>query len=266
MEGTRVAVVVSHPAHLLPAAGMLLRWRPHVLMVYRAVTGNGAGQEEAIRAALGTRGLADRLTTLGVSETESFNRALAGDFAFHAAVGDRVFDWLVGARPDAVLGDAYEAYNFHHDVTRLLIDDAVQRWRARGRRIGNYEFPLSCRPDVPGAAVRYGVLLSGAFRELKLTTAELTAKRELADAVGRRDPFVAATAPLFARPQAEAYREVPADRDYTVPPPGLALYYDERGAEVVRAGPHAEAITFRHHFVPLVLALGLGPAPLTRAA
>lgn len=252
-------MVVSHPAHLLTVAGMMRRWRPHALVVFRAEAGAGAGQGRAVRAALDRFGLADRLTDLAVGEAESFGRALAGDFAFHAAIGDRVFDWLRAARPDVVLGDAYEAYNYHHDVARLLLDDAVQRLRVLGRRIENHEFPLLCRPARPGAPVQYGAFPVGPFRELELTAEELAVKRELAAAVGIADPFVAGAAPLFARPEAEAYREVPADRDYTAPPPGLALYYDERGGAVVAAGLHPHAITFRGQFVPLVRALGLAP-------
>jgi hypothetical protein len=265
MKGKRVAVVVSHPAHLLTVAGMLLRWRPHVLLLTRAA-GGAAGQEDAIRSALAAHGLSDRLTSFEVSEEESFGRVLAGDFAFHAAVGDRIFGWLREVRPDAVLGDAYEAYNFQHDLTRLLIDDVVQRWRNLGRRIENYEFPLSCRIDSPGAPVRYGEFPSGSRHELRLSAGELAAKREVVARVGRADPFVAGVAPLFPRPGVETYREVPPDRDYTAPPPGLALYYDERGREVVAAGRYGEAITFRGHFAPLVRALGLGPAARSAAA
>ena len=253
MDGERVAVVVSHPAHLLTVAGMLQRWRPHVLLLYRAVVGAGAGQEDAVRAALEPLGVADRLASFAISETESFDRALAGDFGFHADIGTRVGDWLRAARPDTVLGDAYEAYNFHHDVTRLFLDNALRRNRA----VANYEFPLSCRLDEPGAPVRYGAFAFGAARALTLSADERAAKRELIASVGRIDPFVADVARLFANPDVESFREVPAGRDYTVPPPGLARYYDERGRELVSAGLYPRAITFREHFVPLVQALGM---------
>ncbi len=255
MDGKRVAVVVSHPAHLLTVVGMLQRWRPHVLILYRAVVGAGAGQERAIRAAIEPLGAGDRLASFAISESESFERALAGDFAFHADIGARVFDWLRAVRPDAMLGDAYEAYNFHHDVTRLLLDNALRRG-VFGRAVANYEFPLSCRLDEPGAPVRYGTFAFGSSLALRLTPDEVAVKRELIATVSRVDPFVASVAPLFANLEVERYRPVPVDRDYTVPPPGLARYYDERGREVVSAGLHPRAITFGEHFVPLVRALG----------
>jgi hypothetical protein len=263
MDGKRVAIIVSHPAHLLTVVGMQLRWKPDVLVLNRAVIG-GVGQEQAIHAAFKPFGLADRLASFAISEAESFDRTLAGDFAFHASIGDRIFEWLRTVRPDVVLGDAYETYNFHHDLARLLIDDSIQRLRVLGRRIENYEFPLSCRVDEPDAVVQYGVFPFGAFRALRLNPRELTVKRELTELISRGDSFIAGVAPLFAKPEVEPYREVPADRDYTVPPARLALYYDERGREVVRAGRYAEAISFRNHFVPLVRALGL--APFVRAA
>jgi hypothetical protein len=263
MDGKRVAVVVSHPAHVLAVAGMLQRWQPDVLVLYRAGAGPGAGQGEAVRAALRAFGLADRLTNLEIGETESFDRALAGDFAFHAAISDHLFDWLRATRPGVVLGGAYEAHNYHHDVARLLLDDAVQRWRVFGQRVENYEFPLACRIERPDAPVQYGKFPFGPFRALRLDEREVAVKRELVALVGRTDPFVADIATRFADPEVEQYREVPADRDYTVPPPGLARCYDERG--VVAAGLYPHAITFSGQFVPLVRALGLAPMMRTAA-
>lgn len=247
----RVAVIVAHPAHLLTITGLLLRWRPQVLALYR----EGAGHGPVVRATLDALELGDRYTNFAVSEPQSFGCALAGDFGFHAALGARVADWVRAVRPDAVLGDAYEASNFHHDVGRVLIDAAV-----RGTGVANFEFPLSCRGAEPGEPLRYGTFPFGPFRALQLTAEEAHLKRRLVDTVCRASAFVANVAPQFASPDAECYRPVPDDRDYTAPPPGLALYYDERGREVVSAGLHARAVTFGDHFVPLVRALGASAA------
>ncbi|MCI0704137.1 MAG: hypothetical protein L0241_24025 [Planctomycetia bacterium] len=265
MEAKRVAVVVSHPAHLLTVAGMLLRWRPHILMVNRAVAGGGVNQEDVIRSVFEPLRLDERITSFGISESESFKRTLAGDFAFHASTGVQIFDWLLSVRPHIVLGDAYEAYNFHHDLTRMLLDGAINCYRSFRGEIENYEFPLSCRVNQPGAEVQYGVFPFGEFHELHLNARETVLKRRLIAEAGRIDSFVAGVAPLFPATSVETYREVPADRDYTLPPAGLALYYDERGREVVEAGLYPKAITFRKHFVPLVRALET-PARETVAA
>ena len=242
MNNGPVAVVVSHPAHLLTVVGVLARRRPHVLILYRA--GAGAGQEEAVCAALDRHNVAASITCFGVSEADSFEHALAGDFRLHAVLGARLSDWLHTVRPRAVLGDAYEAYNMPHDVARLLIDRAL---RGTPGRVTNYEFPLSCRVDEPGAPVQYGVFPFGPFRSLRLSAEEAAVKFALVEEVGRHDPFVA----------------VPADRDYLAPPPGLARYYDEHGRKCVAAGLHSRAITFAEHFVPLVRALDRAPATRT---
>jgi hypothetical protein len=260
MNGKRVAVVAAHPAQLLTIAGVLQRWHPDVLVLFRAAR----GRDDAACAALRSFGLAERLTSLEIDESASYAGARAGDFAFHAAVADRLFAWLRDVRPDAVLGNAYEACGYHTDVARLLLDDAVQRWRSLGRRIENYEFPLSCGTTEPGG-VQYGAFRFGPFRTLRLSDLELITKRELVAAVARTDPLVASAAPLFARPEVEQYRDVPADRDYTAPPPGLALLYDEQGRAAVTTGRHPEEITFREHFAPLVRALGLAPFVRTAA-
>src|SRR5262245_31041286 len=265
MEDKRVAIVVSHPSHLLTVAGMLLRWRPHILMVYRAV-GGGVDQENVIRSELRPLRLEERMTSFSVNESESFNRALAGDFDFHATIGERIFDWLLEVRPQTVFGDAYETYNFHHDVTRLLLDGALSRYQSLGCEVENCEFPLSCRVDRPDAAVQYGVFPFGAFQELHLDARESVLKRRLIAGAAEVDPFVAGVAPLFPDLRVETYRAVPPDRDYTLPLPGLSLYYDERGREVVSAGLYRQAITFRDHFVPLVRVAGLGTSVELRAA
>src|SRR5436190_23642627 len=133
MEGKRVAVVVSHPAHLLTVLGMLLRCRPAILILNRTV----AGQDEMVRLALRDIDLEEGTTTLGTSEPESYACALAGDHGFHLALGRRIRDWLFRVRPEVVLGDAFEAYSFQHDVGRALLDDAVRRYRQAGHALEN---------------------------------------------------------------------------------------------------------------------------------
>jgi hypothetical protein len=237
---------------------MLLRWRPDVLLLTHAVAGPGVGQERRVRPVLEQLGLGDRVTSLGVSETDSYQRALAGDVGYHLALGRRVGDWLLGARPDAVLGDAFESYNFQHDVARLLIDHAVGECRRRGRVVENYEFPLACRPDRAGAGVLYATFPTGPFHTLRLTREELAVKARLAAEAARLDPVVAEVMPLFPALDREPYRAVPDARDYSRPPAGLARHYDELALREVAAGRHARPIRFDRHFLPLVEALGRG--------
>ena len=78
MDGKRVAVVVSHPTHLLAVIGMQLRWKPDVLILNRVAAGDGVEPEAAIRDAFQPLGLADRLANLAIDEAESFDRRLVG--------------------------------------------------------------------------------------------------------------------------------------------------------------------------------------------
>jgi hypothetical protein len=254
-EAQRIAVVVSHPVHLLTVAGMLLRWRPHLLMVLRAPTGPGAGQADLIRKGLAMAGLNDRATFLDVDEDESYRQALAGNPAMHLELADRLRAWLSQVKPQAVLGDAFEASNFQHDVVRLMLDEAVRRCRAEGLEIGNYEFPLSSREDRPGATLRYGSFPAGDRTEHRLSPAEADLKRTIIDWSKTQDAFVAKVAQFFPSLWVETHRPVPESRDYSRPPEGLALHYDVRGREEVAAGRYETPILFDRHFLPIVEAV-----------
>jgi hypothetical protein len=248
MNGQRSAVVVAHPAHLLTVAGLLLRRRPKVLIVHRADRGQAAGQTERVRQALARHGLDGGVTCLGQSETESYQRALAGDVGFHLGLARRVLSWLRAARADAVLGDAFEAYNFHHDLTRLMIDAAADELG-----LSNYEFPLASLP-AGGGELSYGEFATGPFLRCDLSDAEAADKRRLCDEVAARDESVAEVRGRFDV-GSEVFRRVPPGRDYARPPEGLALYYDRLALREVAAGRHERAISFERHFVPVARAL-----------
>lgn len=100
----RAAFVVSHPAHLLTVLGMVLRWRPSILMLVEAPTGPGAGQEDLVREGLELAGLDNQCDALRFDEDESCRRALAGDHGFHLELGARIQDWLEEVNPDVVFG------------------------------------------------------------------------------------------------------------------------------------------------------------------
>jgi len=267
----RIAFVVSHPAHLLTVAGMVSRWRPHVLLLTRADAGQGAGQGELIRAGLEMIGLGNQIHDLWIDEAESYRAALAGDFAFHMSAAPRILDWINEVRPDAVFGDAFELTNYQHDVGRVLLDAVVKRARQLGFDVTNYEFPLSCRLARDGAPLQFGVFPSGRYNQFRLSREELTAKTRIVDWAIRLNKFVADVAPLFPGPGVERFRRVPLDRDYTVPPQELARHYDDRGREEVAAGRYTHPISFEAHFQPLVRFLashgwGVDPVSPSREA
>ncbi len=254
-DHARLAVVVSHPAHLLTILGILLRWRPHILMLDEALTGPGAGQTSRIQMGLNMVGLSDRASSFEIDEDESYRRALQQDHAYHIALSDRILAWLGEVNPTHVLGDAFEASNFQHDIGRLMLDDAIDRFRDAGHAVENLEFPLSSALDEPEAPLVYGRFLTGEWCDYRLDEAQIRMKRQAVQWARGQDAFVDHVADEFPSLEIESYRPVPATRDYLSPPGGLALHYDVRGREEVAAGKYETAISFDEHFVPLVRAL-----------
>ena len=57
MDRRRIGFVVSHPAHLLTVVGMVLRWRPQVLLLTSSAAPAAAGQGYLVRRGLAMIGL-----------------------------------------------------------------------------------------------------------------------------------------------------------------------------------------------------------------
>src|SRR5437660_134019 len=94
-----VAMVFAHPAHEILVAGLMQRHRPHLLFLTRSDSGGDGGREALARAGLERLGLTAQATFLGVSEVESYARALEGDAAYYLRLRDRLLDWLREVRP-----------------------------------------------------------------------------------------------------------------------------------------------------------------------
>ncbi len=249
---SRCAMVVAHPAHLLTVLGMVVRFRPAILILTRAFAGNGAGQFELVESCLKLAGIDDLLTELQVDEQESYRRSLAHEFDFHASILPRVVDWLDHHQPDVVFGDAFELSNYQHDIGRFLLDKAIQIIEANGRSIANFEIPLSVQADEPGADLQFGRFLSEPFESFHLAPDELAIKQRVVETAMNRDSFVANMASHFPGLEIETFRRVPLDRDYLSVPNGTGRYYDQLGQQMVAEGAYQQAITFDQHFRPLV--------------
>jgi hypothetical protein len=255
-----VAFVVAHPAHLLTVLGLVLKYKPRVLLLTHAFAGLGAGQAELIRTGFRMVGMEDRITDFEIDEAESYRRALAKDFAYHRAIVPRIVDWLESAQADVVFGDAFELSNYQHDVGRVMLDQAIKMLRSKGRSVANYEFPLSVRADRPGAELEFGRFIEGSNEEYALSQMDCVLKRKMVEMAKIGDSFISHVAPQFPGLEVERYRPVPADRDYLRVPAGMSLYYDDRGREEVQAGRYQQAIAFAEHFCPLVESLQADPA------
>src|SRR5262245_39635852 len=101
MDGRSVALVFANPAHEILGAGLMQRYRPHLLFVTRSDSGGESGREELAQAGLERLGLADRATFLGLSEGRSYAWARDGEVAGYLEVRDRIADWLGRVRPSA---------------------------------------------------------------------------------------------------------------------------------------------------------------------
>jgi hypothetical protein len=266
MSGERVAMVFAHPGHEIVVAGLMQRHRPHILFLTAADSGGSAGRAELARQGLDLLGLPGRATFLNVSEVQSYAWALNGTAGRYREIGDQILGWLQEVRPAAVFGDAFELYNFHHDLGRALLDGALRRYGERFGLPRNYECPLVCRTDPNLMCLRFQEFAGGPFEVFRLSEPELSGKRALVDWVRQRHPEAARVAGLFPPLNQEVYRAVPPDRDYSVAPAGLRRHYDDWGRLQVLLGKHRQPLLFAEHFVPLIRALGLSPLRARRAA
>jgi hypothetical protein len=247
---SRCAMVFAHPAHELAALGLIQRLRPQLLFLTRADSAGDEDREELAQQGLRQLGLADATTFFGIAETEVYRWLIEGDRDAVLALRARLIDWLDRTRPDGVFGDAFELTNVVHDLGRAVLDSALREW-TRTNACRNFELPLACRtaPEIWKFQVQE---FPGDTPEVfRLDAAQQRAKKEVADWMGGKLREAAIGAQVFPL-EREVFREVPPDRDYAIPPPGLRLHYDDWGRLQVARGKYKDAILFATHFVPLV--------------
>jgi hypothetical protein len=112
-------------------------------------------------------------------------------------------------------------------------------------------FHLLAAPSLNHGSYIYRAFPHGPFETIDLAEAEVRIKQSIADWVKTQRAEAAAAEKLFSMGR-EVFRVVPPDRDYTRPPEGLRLRYDEWGAIQVALGKYQRPIRFAEHFVPLV--------------
>jgi hypothetical protein len=262
-------MVFAHPGHELTVAGMLLRYQPHLLFLTRADAGQDQGREQLARYGLDQMGLAGKATFLRIAEAEVFRALINGDWAFFQTLRNHILEWLVNVRPALVFGDAFEFYNVNHDLCRVLLDSAVQEYRAStGDTPANHEILLACYANSALAAQPMHMFdfLAPKLAYCELTQAEVARKQELIRVLGSRNSYIGAIA--HAVPQErfrqEPYRPLPRPRDYTqrfsVPWPT----YEEHGRQRTQSGKYEQAILFSQHFVPLAQAICSFPSHCSR--
>ena len=255
----RAALVVAHPGHELRVHRWLELARPAVFVLT-----DGSGSHGVSRLA-STTSLLDRTgATAGsiygrLSDRELYRAILGGDLGLFTALVDELAQGLKDV--EVVAGDAVEGYNPGHDVCRLLLNAAVLRLAAEGRRLANYDFLLVGAPDdrLPGErgdGERFELDAEALHRKLEAarTYPELAGEVESALAAHGSDRF-----------RTECLRPVRYGLDiaplFAHPP-----FYETHGEKRVGLGLYHQVIRFQSHIAPLAAGLERHVAEESRRA
>lgn len=244
----RAALVVAHPGHELRVHRWLELHRPVVFVLTDGSGNHGVSRLASTTALLGQAGATAGSIYGRLSDRELYRAILGGDLDLFTALADELAKGL--ADVDLVAGDAVEGYNPGHDVCRLLVNAAVLRLEAEGRRIANFDFPLVGAPDdCPAEA------LSGALR-LVLDEESLHRKLEAARTYPELAGEVEAALATHGsqRFRVECLRPVRYGLDIT-PLISHPPFYETHGEKRVALGLYGQVIRFQEHLAPLAAGL-----------
>ena len=251
MEDKTIAFVFAHPAaHELLVTGLIQSSRSHLLFLTQADSASPQSSQIA-RETLEKLELCESMTFLEMSEIESYSRAFAADFGFYADYRNRILDWLFQVQPDVVIGDAQECYNFHHDLTRVLLDDAHREYSRKRPSVQNYEFANVCRTSDDLNTFLIQQFPSNRVALVHdLDEEQVEQKKLLLQLVGERKQKIFNESVYYDFDR-EVYREVPIHRDYSIPPTEFKIHFEEWGQEQVRRGKYVQALLYDQHFAPI---------------
>jgi hypothetical protein len=252
-------MVFAHPAHELPALGLIQQYRPHLLFLTRADSAGDNERETLARHGLGQLGLLDTTTFFGIPEAEVHRWLIDCDVHAVLELRGRLLGWLDQARPDAIFGDAFELTNVVHDLGRAILDSALREW-TQHHPCRSFELPLACRTDPEIWKFRIQEFPGDTPEVYIFDSDQESTKKEKVEWMSGKQREAAVGAQLLSLDR-EVFREVPSDRDYAIPPPGLRLHYDDWGKLQVARGKYQQPILFASHFVPLVRQLPLMTSP-----
>jgi len=249
-QDLRAALVIAHPGHELRVHHWVERAKPNVFVLT-----DGSGHTDRSRLSQ-TTALLEAVGALPgamfgrLTDRQLYRAILASDAEALAALSQELAEGLDAAGIDYVVGDAVEGFNPGHDVCRLIINAALMRLDAAGRRLGNFEFALEGPPNACPPEER--------DRAIVVRLDEHAYARKLA-AAGAYPEIAADMARLTSSYGADAFRVeclLPvryglsiADR-FTHPPK-----YEAYGEKRVAAGFYAEVIRFRQHLAPVAARL-----------
>jgi hypothetical protein len=245
------ALFIAHPGHELRVYGWLETARPRTFVL---TDGTGRSANSRLHSTLrildeagGSPGsVCGRFSDLAVYEA-----ILRHDYQMFTGLVHELADEFVCQQISYVVGDATEGYNTAHDICRLVLNAAVEEAsRARGVRVGNYDFLLKGRPEECPARLRDRAIwlrLNDDVVGRKLKAAynypELSAEVEAAISKNGESAF-----------RVECLRPVDCE-DGTEPYDVEKPYYEVYGEQQVASGYYDQVIRYREHILPLARAL-----------
>jgi len=273
-------LIVAHPGHEVLLHGWLERVRPRILILTDGSGRSGQPRINATRQYLGSLGLQPGSIFGRFSDLEIYEKILAQDFAFFAAVATEICETLLAEPLDYVVGDSAEGYNSVHDLCRMLINCAVgQAEKLADRPLTNFDYPVvgSFKESVPTNDYQTRWTIDPATFARKLAAAkkyypELVAEvrsviagvRYSAEsqsgkiANGASDLQADSGLEIF---RCECFRAVPSKVDYrelVKPNP----YYEKQGEKQAAAGFYQRVIRYTEHMLPIAASLSQDKAAL----
>lgn len=246
----RAALVVAHPGHELRVYGWLETARPRVFVLT-----DGSGRTERSRLQSTTNILEGVGSEPGsvygrFSDSTIYQALLRHDQQLFTGLAQELADEFLREDIAYAAGDAVEGYNTAHDACRLVLDAAVgMASRARGDRLGNYDFPLKGRPDECPVHLRDRAIC------LRLDDDTVNRKMKAAD----NYPELAAEVEAAIRENtADAFRVEclrPVEEDAGEHFASEKPYYEQYAERQVAAGYYQHVIRYREHILPLAAAL-----------
>jgi hypothetical protein len=259
LKPRRAALVVAHPGHELRVYRWLELTRPVVFVLTDGSGNHGVSRLASTTALLDRAGATAGAIYGRLSDRELYRAVLGGNLGLFTNLADELARDL--ADVDVVAGDAVEGYNPGHDVCRLLVNAAVLRLEAEGRRIANLDFPLVGAPDdCPPCNCNETLRLEldeGALHR------KLAAARTYPELAGEVDAALANHG--SDRFRVECLRPVRYGLDlapFFAHPP----FYETHGENRVAMGLYGEVIRFQGHVAPLAAALERHVAEESRRA
>jgi hypothetical protein len=244
------ALVIAHPGHELRVHRWLEVARPLVFVLT-----DGSGRSGLSRLNSTTKILSQAGAKVGsifgrFTDAEIYASILEAEFSRFTAVATELAESFLQSDVDYVAGDASEGYNPAHDLCRLILNAAVEiTKRHSGRRVLNFDFPLTGRPDncqhqLLDHAIRLELDHSAFARKVRIAQTYPELLQEVATTVSENgiDAFRnECLRPVYEFKESYILEDQP--------------FYERHGERQVAAGLYSKVLRYRQHMFPLAEAL-----------